>query len=233
MASAGDLITRALRRGRCIGRDQTPSAEDSADGLTALNALLDLWSNDSLLVYQQQQENFSLVAGTASYTIGTGATWSTTRPLKILPGCFVRRNGVDSPVEVLENRQAYDAIPVKTTQGMPSALFYDTGMSNGTVYLYPVPDAADTIYLNTMKRLSTLASLVTSVTLPPGYDELVVTGLAINRCPEYGLSAPGDVKLGFSNAARLIRRMNARIPVMSVDPAILPMRGGYDIYNDQ
>jgi hypothetical protein len=217
---------------RAIGRDQTASAEDSADGLVSLNALLDVWWNDGLTVYQIQQENFALVAGQASRTIGSGGNFNTTRPIKIVDGCFVRRNGTDSKVRVLENRAEYDAIPVKTTQGLPFALFYDPGMSTGTIYFYYVPDAADTIYLNSLKRLASLSALNTAVTLPPGYDQLIVDGLAIQLAPEYGLEAPASVLRSFAATRRVLEITNARVPVLETDPALLPRSAGYDINTD-
>lgn len=233
MATAQDLITRGLRRGRCIGRDQTPSAEDSADALTALNALLDVWWNDGLMVFQVQQENFALSVGNASRTIGTGGNFSTTRPLKIVDGCFVRSGGVDYPVRVLENRQEYDAIPVKTKAGRPFVLYYEPAFPLGTIYFYYVPDVADSIYLNSWKRLASLAALNTSVQLPPGYDQLIVDGLAIQQAPEYGLEAPRDVKKSFADTKRVLEQVNTRIPILEVDPMLLGRGAGYDISTDQ
>jgi hypothetical protein len=47
------------RRSNDLARDhQVASAEDSADGLVALNALLDLWWNERLAVFHILQENF-------------------------------------------------------------------------------------------------------------------------------------------------------------------------------
>jgi hypothetical protein len=95
VATANDLITAALRRARAIGKDQVPTADEAADCLAELNRMLDEWWNDGLAVFQIKQENFALVANQASRTIGVGGNFNTTRPLKLLDGCFVRRNGVD------------------------------------------------------------------------------------------------------------------------------------------
>lgn len=229
MSTATDLITAAYRRGRILGRDQVPSAAESADGLTALNRMLDTWWIDRLAVFQVQQENFALVVGASSRTIGVGGNFNTTWPLKIVEGCFVRRSGVDYPVTVIDDRVQYDKIRVKSNSGMPMALFYDRAYPLGTIYFYYTPDVADTIYLNSWKRLQTLAALVTPVVLPPGYEQLIVDGLAIKLCPEFGLAAPKDVRDSFASVKKSLEQLNAPSLVMSIDANLLPRGAAYDI----
>lgn len=233
MTTATDIITRALRRARAIGRDQVASAEDSADGLVALNALLDLWWNERLAVFHILRENFPLVVGAASRTIGTGGNFNTTRPVKIVDGCSVRRAGMDYPVRVLTDRTQYDAIELKTTAGMPFCLFYDADYPLGTIYFYYVPDQADTIYLNSLARLQALAALNTQVLLPPGYEELLVNGLAIDRAPEYGRQALPSVQRAFGRAMRVLKRVNGDTPVLSIDSNLLGQNALYDINTDR
>jgi hypothetical protein len=229
VATANDLIIASYRRGRILGVDQVPSASESADALAALNRMLDAWWNDRLLVYQIVQENFPLVAGQVSRTIGVGGNFNTTRPVKLVDGCFVRQSGVDYQLVVIEDRTQYDAIEVKSTPGRPRYVFYDPSYPLGTLYFYYVPDAADTVFLNSWKRLQSLAALVTAVSLPPGYEELIVDGLAIKLCPDFGLSAPTDVRASFATNKRTLSRVNAPSLVMSVDPMLPGRSGVYDI----
>lgn len=232
MATANDLLTAAFRRGRILGVDQTPTAGESADALAALNRLLDTWWIDRLAVFQIVQENFALVAGQSSRTIGSGGNFNTTWPVKITDGCFVRRSGVDYPVAVIEDRVQYDRLRVKTNQGLPYCLFYDRAYPLGTIYFYFTPDAADTIYLNSWKRLQTLATLATAISLPPGYEDLIVDGMAIKLCPDYGLSAPDDVKKSFGHTKKMLGVLNTPSLVMSVDPMLVRGRGAYDIRSE-
>lgn len=229
MATANDLIYASFKRGRILGQDQTPTAGEASDALAALNRMMDTWWIDRLAVFQILQENFALVAGQSSRTIGVGGNFNTTWPVKIVDGCFLRRSGVDYPVKVIDDRTMYDRIMVKSNQGMPFTLFYDRAYPLGTIYFYYTPDAADTIYLNSWKRLQTFASLVTAVSLPPGYEDLIVDGLAIKLCPDYGLSAPKDVKDNFSTVKKALGQVNAPSLVMSIDQNLLPARAGYDI----
>lgn len=48
MATASDIVTRALRSLRVISSGETPTADESADGLTALNDMLAAWALDGI-----------------------------------------------------------------------------------------------------------------------------------------------------------------------------------------
>lgn len=229
MSTASDLIQAALRRGRCIGKDQVPTADESADALAELNRMLEEWSIEGRTVFRVNQESFALVAGSASRTIGPTGNFVTTRPLKLLAGCFVRRNGVDMPVTVIEDRTLFDRWSVKTTQGLLEAVFYDPTATNGTLYFKPVPDSADTIYLNSPAALSSVAALVTALTFPPGYNSLVLSGLAVRLAPEYGLEAPASVVRELGRITRLIKRVNTKSVVMTMDPVLIARDGYADI----
>lgn len=232
MATANDLITRALRRARVLGMDQVPLAEVAADALAELNSMLDEWWVDSLAVFHILQENFALVAAQASRTIGPAGNFVTTRPLELLDGCFVRRSGKDFGLVVLRDRVLYDQIVDKTITGIPECVFYDAAVPAGTLYFFPVPNQADQVYLNSPARLQSVAALVTPIVLPPAYDRLVVNGLAIALAPQYGLEAPPSVKTAFARTMRVVKRKNAPSLVMSIDSALLSVaRSNYNIRN--
>ena len=225
MTTANDLITRSFRRARILGKDEQPAPDEAADALAELNDLLDLWWNDKLAVFHTLQENFVLTAGSGSYTIGAGGNFNTTWPVKIEDGCFVRRSGVDYPVTVLTDRALYDRLSLKTTvQGIPEFLFYDRAYPLGTIKFFPVPSQADTIFLNSSARLQSLAALVTAISLPPGYNSLIVNGLAIALCPDYGMEAPASVVRAFGFAKRTLALVNYQLPVLGFDSALLPRR---------
>src|SRR5574337_1078774 len=132
---ASDLIKASIRLIGAYAPGETPPAEDLNDGLSALNIMLDSWFVDRTLVYAVTKENFPLVVGQSSYTIGTGGNFNTTRPFKI-EGAYTRdSNSVDYPIEVTDNQNRYNLIGQKTTQGRPYFLLYDPQISMGTIYL--------------------------------------------------------------------------------------------------
>ena len=50
MSSSAQIVARALKRLRVIGAGEDPSAEDAADGLAALNAMIAGWKADGVEV---------------------------------------------------------------------------------------------------------------------------------------------------------------------------------------
>ena len=58
MASAGDLINGALRLLGVLAEGETPSAETSADALTAMNQMIDSWNTEKLSIFNTQDQMF-------------------------------------------------------------------------------------------------------------------------------------------------------------------------------
>lgn len=48
MATANDVIRRAMRVAKILATGQTPSGEDYADGLSILNSMLAYWATDGI-----------------------------------------------------------------------------------------------------------------------------------------------------------------------------------------
>lgn len=226
MTTANDLITRAFRRGRVIGKDQVPAPDEAADALSEMNDMLDTWWIDKLMVFHINVEQFALIAGQQSYTMGTGGNFNTTRPDKVVPGSRYTLSGVDRQLTLLTERKQWDEIPYKALQAPPQVLFVDEGFPLATLYFYPTPDQAYPVYINSLARLQNIAALTTTIALPPGYSSLIVNGLAIALCPEYGLEAPGSVVRAFHRVYRLLAQMNYEMPVLSMPAALLPRSAG-------
>jgi hypothetical protein len=215
MATALDIIKTSMRLIGALDPSDVPTAAEMDDALAALNDLMASWSNESLAVYQIVQEGFPTVAGTASYTVGSGATWNTTRPLRI-ESAFLRYGSTDYPLRVL-NREEYDQITLKTTQFMPEALHYIPAVANGTVTLYGVPDAVYTVYLNSLKALQSFAALTTTVVLPPGYQRMLRYNLALEIAPEYNRKVPDAVLAIARESKAAVKRLNSRTPKLRLD----------------
>jgi len=204
--TALQVISRSMRLLQVLPPDANPTAQESADGLYALNSMLDAWGIERLMVYQIQQANYSWAAGASSKTIGSGGDFNASRPAKIeKDGNFFRSSGgIDYQLEVYP-RQDYDRIVYKSSTGsFPEYLFYDGGHPLMTLYVYPVPSETLTLYLNTWSTLQQFAALSTQVALPPGYRAAVEYNLAIWMAPEFGAAAKraaNDIK----DEARLLK----------------------------
>ena len=188
MATANDIINRALRSLSVIGQGESADTNQANDCLVALNDMIASWANETLMLFQVVQDSLALVPGKKDYTIGEGAyDLNTVRPTEILQS-FVRLNGVDYPVKIID-RQRYQNIVLKTTQSnFPSWLYYDTGFPASTIRLWATPSAVNMLYIDSQKPLAGFANLTDAISLPPGYDRALRLNLAVELMPEYQVS---------------------------------------------
>lgn len=212
MATAADIIKRSLRLIGAIAAGETPSATEQADGLEALNAMLDSWRTESLAVYALRDETLTLT-GAATYTIGPSGSLNTTRPVSI-ESAYQRVGDIDYPLRIA-SAIAWAGISDKsTTSSIADWLFYLPAVPLGTLYLYPIPDSG-VLHLVTWTPLTALAAADT-VSLPPGYQDALTYNLAVHHAPEYGRPVPVEVAaLALAKKAN-IQRVNFRAPIMDV-----------------
>lgn len=216
MATARDIIKSAMQKIRVLQKGETPDADEASDGLNALNRMLSTWSNDSLLLYARTWESFNLVAGTASYTIGSGQTFNTTKPMNIITA-FIRSGTTDYPVSVIPDENYY-AIPDKTAQGIPSQLNFSNAHPTATVRLFPVPTDAYSLHILSEKQLSSISTLDTSIDLPAGWEEALIYNLALRLAPEYGVAAdPLNMELANEALAGIRRNQIKTRPLTFLD----------------
>lgn len=221
MATALDMITRAMRLIGAIGDGETPSSYEAQTGLDALNTMLDSWSLDELTVYQIQQQNFSITVGTGTYTIGTGGAFNGTRPVQIRGAFFRDSNSLDFPLEVVEKPE-YNRLAQKTDTGYtPEYLYYSPAYPLGSISLYPVPAAAGSLYLDSLYALQSFATLTTAVSLPPGYQRAIEFNLALEIAPEFERDVPASVERNAVKSKAAIERINAPAPVLLCDAALV------------
>ena len=224
MATAQDIIKRARRLHGSIGRGETPTDAENVDDLAALNAFMDqLWLQRNA-VYRVQEDSVSVTA--QSHTIGATGDFVLTRPVR-LESAVQRLNGIDYPINVLNQRQ-YRAIPNKTvTTNIITDVFYDPTMPDGTLYFYPVASSA-TVILRSATRIETF-TINETVSLPPGYEDMLAYNLSVILAPEYQREIPGAVAIKASTTLKNIKRINKQIPQSPTD-----LNGGrrYSIYTD-
>lgn len=210
--TARTLILSALRKIRAVSPEETPEAYQVENGLEALNDLLSSWAAERLLVYSINQRTGSLVAGTASYNIGSGATFNLTRPQRI-ERAFLRISNIDYPVDIIE-RAEYMGISDKTASGEPDRLYYDASYSTGKVYVYPTPNASYTLYMDNWEPLTEFSASTTSYSFPLEYKLALKSNLALLLASEYGKAVDPDLRETARTSKGVIKRLNAR-PLLS------------------
>lgn len=233
MATAISIITRAMRLSRAIGVGETATDDEAADGLAALNSMLDSFSIERLNVYYIVEETLTLVAAQQTYTMGSSGDLNTTRPTRIEDACFIRYASIDTPL-MLVNFEAWAAIPAKTvSSNIPNLLFVD--MQNPLVRLsfYPTPSSASAVaHIFSWKQLQQFATLTDVLALPPGYERMITYQLACEWAgPEFGQTITPDVMRIATQAKANIKRVNAPAPVMRTELGAMTRQWpAYSIY---
>ena len=232
--TALDLINGAFSKARVRAVGQTMSADDSAHGLTILNNMLEEWALEDLMLYEEKEEDFPMISGQASYSIGESGSpdFDTVRPETILPWVFVRDgSNYDHPVEVIPLKQ-YRGLYIKGNSGRPYYLAYNPTYPNGTIYLYYTPNSTESIYFRSLKQVSSFASLTTEVTLPPGYKSGIISNLAVYLSPDYGKTISPELAALAMGAKKKIKARNVRrVDPVSLEVAGLSGRRSDNIYN--
>lgn len=225
MTTARDLITSSMRLGTILASGETPTADEAIDGLKSLNDILENWSTENLSVWQQDNIQFALTPGVASYTIGIGGTINVTRPVRVSPS-FTRINGVDFPMQTWGQAE-YDQVPVKSIGGIPQMLVYINDYPLGQIIFYPIPAApVSTLFLSCDRLLTFPLTLDSVLSFPPGYEKALRATLAVNLCPEYGIE-PSATILALANASKgAIKRAN-QIPVRAAYDSALMGDSGF------
>lgn len=216
MTTALDLIKRAMRLNGTYSIGEAPSDDESADGLVALNAMVDSMANEGLLIYAPTLDAITLSSGTAAYTVGPSGTTVTTRPVEVLDSSYIVYGGISYPLEIV-TIQDYNDIPLKTSAGsVPDVLYVLAGMPNITVTAYPVPGASMTLNLWSNKVIQSFASLTDVVSLPPGYARMLAYNLAIDIAPEYDVEPTPTVMRIAASSRRSLKRTNTKPPLLQL-----------------
>jgi hypothetical protein len=171
VTTAVDLFTLALKDIGAVGIGQAISAEDTADALATLNMMLGQWAAERLSVYHLI-DTAHQSTGAQSYTVGTGGDFNVARPIKI-NAAYARLmssgagSAVDYRISMIDAREDYARISLKTLSSFPEWAFYDSAYPLGNLFLYPVPNSSYELHIVTMDVLPQFATAATVVNLPP------------------------------------------------------------------
>lgn len=215
-----DLLSASLRLLGVLASGESMEAQEATDGLASINRMLASWSNEGLMIFAETQESpITLSSGVATVTMGAGGT-VTTRPQEIIRA-VLRAGQTDYAMRIL-TLDEYARIPVKSTQSsIPYWLYDDGGYPQRTLTLYPVPSTGNQLILWTKEQLSTIATLDTVLSFPPGYEEAIIYNGAIRLAPEYGKTVTPEIADVARASKAAIKRLNSREQLLRVDSALV------------
>lgn len=232
-----DLISSAMRLINVLGTGETPSATEANQAMSSLNDMLDAWTNDNLLIYAKAYETFPLVVNQQSYQMGTGAPdFNTTRPQSIEDINFQQVSGsttVELPIQII-NQDQWAAISVKTiTSNLPTRMWPQYTYPYVILNFWPIPIITNNVIIWSWKPLINFGALTSVVSLPPGYSRALRYNLAVELAPEYGKTLDPVVASQAAGSKAALKRMNSRVDLMGMDPALLPQKSSWNWYTGE
>lgn len=239
MAVASDIIAAALREIGILAAGETPSADDATDGLVSLNRLLDQFAAERLQIFTTTRTTWTIAASDGSYTIGSTGDVVVSRPVFIDHVNFLDTS-TDPDSEYPLSRlteDAYAGIVAKAlTSTYPDSYYYNPTYPLGALTLFPTPTSATlTGVLYAPAAVAQFAALTTSVSLPPGYERMLVKNLAVDMLPSYERQPDPLLVTQAREATAVVKRANRRLMDLSFDPGALigsPAGGRYNIYRN-
>ena len=222
MGTIRQLITGSLRLIEVAAAGETIPAEDAADGLSALNSMLESWAVDGNKVWTESIETFNLTGGVGSYTIGSGGAFNTALPLAIT-AITIGLSGQDTqslrPISAAE----YAAMRDKNTALIPDAYFYNYGTPLGTIYFYNKPAQAYQATIYSEKALTAYSSVNDTLVAPAGWERALRYNLAREIAPEYGKALSADASAIAVESLRAIENQIAGLNAsgLKVDDALI------------
>jgi hypothetical protein len=238
--TALELITDAYAELNVFLPGESIPATDAQFARRSLNGLLGQLAQQHLTIPSTARIVVDLVSGQGGpdnpYTIGPGGDFDTIRPANAQSLKRVRLLYSDGVTEVdltCYTDQWWQALTQKTVSGtMPSAYSYDPTFTSGlgAIYLWPqATDITNQLVLYIDAPLSTFADLTTAYQLPPGYQDLLVFGLARRLAKPYGREVDADLLEKAASSLRVIKRSNVKYVEMT---SYFGGGGVYDIFTD-
>ena len=227
MAQTVNQIIQAALRLLTVkdANNATLTTAEAADGLQALNELIEQMNTQSLFQVSKTQITQVITPNDGTYTFGTGGD-NSVRPLEIYTA-YVVYNNISYPVRIISNEEYSDIAFKTTTSSYPYNIYFRAAYPLATVQMYPVPTVAATLYLEARAALATYTAGTDSVDLPPGYMKYLKNQLAVDIGPEYK-EASASVREAAREAKELIKRLNGKDkPVMCNSARIAVRSRGY------
>jgi hypothetical protein len=245
MPTGNDIVIAAAKKGGILGLGQSLEGGDQVDILQDLNDMIALWRRKRWLVYHLIDVAKISDGRTTPYTVGPGGDFVVSlRPAKI-EAAYLRQIvnvglPIDYPLKVLQAREQYNNLALKTLVSFSKFVFYDPSFTPsgntgaGQLFIYPVPNAAIyEIHLTMVEVLNAVTS-TGNVSLPEEYFAALKFNLAKWVRQAYGKGKSPDTELNAlaKDSLDTIKAINTTIPE-AVMPRQILRPSKYNIFSDQ
>jgi len=215
------LIQDALFAIGVLAEGETASDATAQHAFRHLKYMLRHWSAKNIRLYYTKQDTIVLT-GANSYTIGSGGDCDTVRPTSIRGGYVRDSNSLDHPIKIVDEDK-YRRLSMKNLIQTPEIVWYSPEYPLGKIWIWPV--GTGTLYLDSLKPLTDPATLTTSISFPPEYDEAIIYGLAVRLSSSYGKAVSEDIAVLALDGLRDIESKNFNEQMVAARPEIIDIAG--------
>jgi hypothetical protein len=218
MATFADLIDESFIDLAVISPGMTITSTMQTKAFRLLQTMWSNWANERLMSYLPVHQNFSLIPGFTSYTLGPSGTFATTGGLRAVMvtgwSAYYLNFRSGGRIMSLEEFHAENKDLLGSSTTLPTMVGADQGNPYITVEVFPSPaSVAATLRLDYFTPLVQFSAVSDTISLPDGYEEAIRTGLAVRLYPQY--QRPGVslevLAAAASNAKETIAQRNAAI----------------------
>lgn len=163
-----------------IGVGQTVNGEQIVMGMRKLTDLINLWQTQGLKLWLNVDTSITLVAGTATYTLGPSGTVDMTKPLRVVEAYYADANGVRRPLTPLAWAD-YVRLSTVNQSGSVNSYFVNKQATQLSVLFWPAPDttaATGTGHLVLQTQVTNFINLTETMNFPLEWRIALRWGLA-------------------------------------------------------
>lgn len=187
-----DIISDALFEINAYKAGEQIPGEDATFCQRKANSLLDEWAARKAYAYATTFIAYTLTANHAPHLIGPGLTSpdfaATQRPVRIEGATLILNNvspNVDLPLTV-RDKDWWNYQRVKTLlSNVPTDLYYEPKWPNGELNLWPNPNFAYGLRLESWVLLTQFVNLTDAFSFPPAFKKAFTLNLALSLCSPF------------------------------------------------
>lgn len=213
MTTGLTVVSDALIAAGIAAQGDPIPPEDSSLALRILNRMMDSSSNEAGMIYALRPDTFTMVAGQQAYSSTSFA--SALRPVHI-DSLIVSLSNIDYPVEIIDT-ESFQNISYKPVNSIPQYVTITAAMPVLTLDFWPRPYAAFVCTLQVFTPLISTISEITVLSLPPGYEDWIVSNLSIRCANSWRRPVTPDMRLQARNARMALKRANYEPPLMEMN----------------
>ena len=201
--SSDEIIEEAYER---IG-SQGVSGYQLKTARRSLNILFQEWGNRGLHYWQIANNDITLVADQAVYTMfrstgdGTSDATAVYGVDDVLEAVYRNSSNVDTPLTKI-NRSTYQALSNKTSTGTPTQYYVQRFIDKVTITLYLTPgssEAGNKLNYYYVKRIQDVGDYTNATDVPYRFVPCMVSGLAFYLAQKYAPDRVQAMKLYYED----------------------------------